>query len=171
MATRLTFTPKQFASYVMRLGKDFVPAAVRGTQSAALRIIPLMVQRTTDAIPTGPRGSTGAVNTGLYKRSWKSSPQAWGVTVYNAQPYSSIIDYGRRASPVSKEGQVALAKWAMRKLQLSESEAKSAAFAIARALRKRAIPARKVMSGALEQMNTLAMEEITHELEKALAHR
>jgi len=169
--TSLTFTPAQFASYVARLGRGFYPAAVRGVRAGALRVIPLMQERTMTAPPASERGSVGAVNYGVYKASWKSEPLMNGVSVWNAQPYSGVIELGRRPSPVSKAGVENLAKWAQRKLRLSPSEAKSAAFAIARKLAKRPLKARRVMTGAIDQMSDLMLAEINHELESELSHK
>lgn len=168
MPNAVTISTSQFVSYLKDLKDDFKPALKRGLVSGAQRCIPFMQARTDNAPKASDNGSTGAVNTGAYKAAWKSQATADGARVFNTRPYAGVIDDGRRASPVSKEGRRELEAWAKRKLHLSDSEAKSAAFAIARKLAKQPLRARRVMSGGIQEMTALVLKEVEHELEKAL---
>ena len=54
------------------------------------------------------------------------------VNIYNPAVYIEPTEYGRRASPISKEGRKSLELWVTRKLGKTLAEAKSIAFLIAR---------------------------------------
>ncbi len=158
-------TTKQFAKYMGQLGAQWRPALIRGTVAGAARTIPWLMQRTMMAPPASPRGMPGALNTGLYKAAWRSAPLPNGARVFNTQPYSSIIEYGRRPAHVGRAGIRNLEGWARRKLQLSAEEAKSAAWAIAKTLAKRKLEAREVLTGDEKGLIELVEKEILHELE------
>ena len=158
----------QWSDWMARLGTSFEPAMLRGVRAGALRCIPLLQKRTSYAPPASEGGSQGAVDTGLYKAAWKTTPLPNGARVFNDRPASPVIDYGRRPSPVSSEGRRNLTAWAKRKLKLSADEARAVAWAIAQTLKKRPLRARRVMSGAIKEMTKLVQEEITHELDLEL---
>jgi ribosomal protein L18 len=78
--------------------------------------------------------------TGKLRRDWKTEIE-WStenevkmvkVTISNPSVYAQVVDEGRRAAPVSKEGRKSLELWAMRKLKVTEKESKTVAFLIAR---------------------------------------
>lgn len=158
-------TTKQFAEYMGKLGASWRPAMLRGTLAGAARTIPWLMQRTALAPPASPRGTPGAVNLGLYKAAWRSAPLPNGARVFNTQPYSSIIERGRRPSHVGRSGIRNLEGWARRKLRLSAEEAKSAAWAIAKTLAKRKLQAREVLTGDEKGLVELVEKEILHELD------
>jgi hypothetical protein len=172
MAT-VTFnmTGPEWAAYMKRLGTRFFPAAIRGVQSGAMRCIGIMQTRTDFAPPASERGTTGAVNTGLYKAAWKTAPLSNGAQVFNAQPYSPVIDGGRRPAAVGRSGIVNLERWAHNKLKLTGDAAKAAAWAIAKTLEKRALRAREVMSGGIDEMTKAVHAELQHELDVELTRR
>ena len=60
----------------------------------------------------------------------------WGM-VGTPAIYGAAVEYGTKPHPVSKIGQEAILFWVTKKLGLSGKEAKSAAFCIARAIKKR----------------------------------
>ena len=168
MAKIIKMDPKQFANYLGDLGTRFNPAMQRGLQAGAQRCIPILQTATRSAPPASPRGSTGAFDTGIYLASWRASPVPNGALVHNFQPYSPVIETGRRASPVGRSGIRNLEAWAKRKLQLNPAEARNAAWAIAKTLEKRPLWARKVMDSSEPKMIDAVMDEITHELDLEL---
>jgi hypothetical protein len=159
---------KQWADYMSDLGERFEPAVMRGVRAGALRCIPRLQQRTSHAPPASPGGTSGALDTGLYKAAWKTGSLPNGASVFNDRPYAGVIDYGRRPAPVSRGGVRNLEAWAKRKLKLGQAQARAAAWAIAKKLEKRPLLARKVLSGDLDGLVKLVEEEILHELDVEL---
>lgn len=167
----VSLTPRQWEAWVITLGHRFMPAVQRGVLAGAYRTIPLLQTRTDQAPPASPNGVTGAVNSGRFRNSWRAVQIPAGARVYNFQPYGPVIEEGRRAKGVNRAGLHNLEIWARRRLQLDRGAARSAAFAIAKTLAKRPLLARKVMSGAIDKMTELVLDEITHELEAELKRK
>lgn len=139
-----------------RLGDDFMPAMRRGLLSGALRCIPILHESTREA---------DAFNTGRYLRAWRSGPTEHGARVYNGVPYAGVIESGRRRGkfpPIET-----IKRWAQRKLGLSRREAERAAFPIARAIARRGLRARHVMSSRKDAMIAAVREEVMRELHAA----
>lgn len=164
----IVLTPPQWVDWLKKLGNRYLPAAQRGVVAGAMRCLPLMQSRTDRAPPASLTGKPGAVNTGIFRNSWRASPVTNGARVHNLQPYGPVVEYGRRAKGVNRAGINNLQAWAKRKLQMSDSEARSAAFAIAKTLAKRPLLARKIMTGAIDKMTELVLAEVLHEMEVEL---
>ena len=174
MATvTLNMTPAEWAAYMLRLGRNYMPAALRGVRSGAMRCVGI-VQRRTDFAPpaSGYDGrAIGAVDTGAYKAAWQTTPLPNGAQLHNSRPYAAVIEHGRRPAPVGKAGIQNLEQWAHRKLKLSGDAATSAAYAIAKTLHERPLRERSVMTGGLDAMETAARDEVQRELEKELTRK
>jgi len=169
MPAQIVMNPAQWAAYMNRLGQSFMPAMLRGLQVGVQhRCRDHMIYRTSMAPPASDRGSPGAVNYGTYKAAWKSILTATGAILLNDMAYSGVIEFGRRASPVSRAGRVSLARWAQRKLGLSPEEAVAASYALAQSLAKRPLRGRRVMTDGLDEMTKMVVDEITHELDVEL---
>lgn len=168
MAVKVKIDAAQFADHMKKLAGRFYPAMLRGVEAGALRTIPHLQRRTREAPPASPSGTQGAFNLGLYHAGWRSAPLPNGARVFNVQPYSPIVEYGRRPSPVGRAGIRNLEGWARRKLKLPATEAKAAAWAIAKTLEKRELKAREVMTGDQAGMVELVEREIMHELDAEL---
>jgi len=139
------------------LGKRLMPAAMRGALRGALRAVSTMQRATTEE---------GVVNTGFYRMAWKSEALPDGARVYNAAKYAGVIEYGRRPGsfpPVS-----VIEHWAQRRLGLSKKEARAAAFPIARAIARRGIPGKRVLTGRRPQLDQDFLEEVRKELDLEL---
>jgi len=159
----------QWSRHMQQLGRRFMPAAERGAVSGALRCIPHLQKRT---------ALSRAVDTGLYKAAWKSSPIPGGARVFNSRPYSGIVEYGRRPAPVNRQGIRQLHTWAKRNLNLTDREAKRAAFAIARSMtptamggKGRKLRGRRVLTGDEMRLIAIVEEEILRELDRELARK
>ena len=168
MAT-VTISPAQYAQYMIGLGEKFMPTMIKGIRSGGMNCIPIMQRKTMTAPPASDNGTIGAVNYGTYKAAWKVRALSNGITIYNDIGYSGVIEFGRRPSPVGKAGIANLEKWAKRKMGLSDSESKSAAFAIARHLQKHPLHPRAVMTGGIDEMTEAIAKNIEHELNKVLS--
>lgn len=82
-----------------------------------------------------PVGATGSMRRGwVMDEEYRNTPQGRVVTVsiHNPLVYVEPTEYGRKASPVSKEGQKSIQQWVQRKLGKSPAESKSIAFLICR---------------------------------------
>jgi hypothetical protein len=159
---------REWADYLEELGQRFKPIVMLGIQSGTSRCVPLMQTRAMNAPPASTHGKPGAMDTGLYRAAWHSGPVRNGYRVYNMRPYAGVIDGGRRAKGVNKEGMRDLAAWAHRKLKLDEDAAKAAAWGIAKELSRRGLQPREVMSGGLDEMTKLVMEEVLTHLDVEL---
>lgn len=168
MSVRVRLTVKQFAAHLSRLGAGFQPAVVHALQSGALRAVPLLQQATAQAPPASDRGSVGAVNTGFYRTAWSARSRPDGAVIANAAPYAGVIEYGRRAGAKTPPAE-AIARWAQRKLGLSEEEARAAAFPIARAIARRGLRERRVLRSVLPDLPGILKEEIERALRELLA--
>jgi len=162
----VTLTMSQWNGWLAALGKDFVPAAKRGAVLAAARSVREMVSATDTAPPASPNGKPGAHNTGHYKRSWKSRAEEFGARVFNIAPYSGVIEHGRRKGKFPPTEPIA--RWAQRRMGLTRKEAQGAAFVIARAIARRGLKPRKVMTNLLPKVQRFLNEEVRAELSKAL---
>jgi len=160
----------EFPRYLRSLGARAKAAMQRGIVSGAARCVPLMVKRTDEAEPASDHGATGAVNTGNFRMRWRSRARQDGAEVFNDASYGPTIDKGRRVGR-RLPPTAAIRAWARRRLGLSESEAKKAAYPIARAIARRGLRARGVMSAvsAIEQMTRTVRDEVARELKTELS--
>jgi len=172
MSVGRTLSLKDFRGYIKKLGKNLVGhdgAVIRGIHSGLYRSIVVVQQATVDAYPASPNGSTGAVNTGAYRGAWQVETTKTGGRIWNSKAYSGVIEYGRRrgaARPPIREIEL----WAKRKLGLSGKALKSAAFAIANAIKKRGLAGRKVLTSPRTEsaITRAVMEEIRREVKAAI---
>jgi len=167
--TTVKLTLSELVPAYKNLAAGQFKAARRGAIRGALRAVSTLILATGKAGSANPghTGEGGAVNTGHYKRSWKHEALPDGARVYNLAPYASIIEHGRRPGkfpPISM-----IEKWAQRRLGLTPKEAKAAAFPIARAIAKRGLVGRKVMTNVLPKIEKDFLEEVEKELAKELA--
>lgn len=158
---------KDWPAHVAKLGDRARAALQRGIVSGAQRCIPIMQRRTESAAPASEHGQTGAFNTGNYRRHWKVRQVTRGVAVFNDAGYAGVIDGGRRPGTMPNLG--AIEAWARRRLGLSEKESKRAAYPIARAIKRRGLRPRKVLSGATQELADIIQREIRRELDAELA--
>ena len=153
--------------YLGILGQRAHAAAERGILAGAQRCVQVMQRRTETAVPASANGSEGAINTGGYRRQWRVAKIARGARLYNENPAASTIEGGRRAGgrmPPLRE----VERWARRRMGLSADEARRAAYPIARAIARRGLRPRRVMTGALREMAGIVTAEAQHELQRAL---
>lgn len=158
---------KQWPAFLKKLGLRAHDARMRGVLSGAQRGVQLMQRRTETAVPASARGGVGAFNTGNYRGRWRSRPLSNGAMIYNDSNYAGIIDEGRRVGgrmvPL-----IVIQRWAQRRLQMSVKEAKRAAWPMAKAIQKRGLRPRRVMSGAIDQLKQIMRDEIARELRAEL---
>lgn len=122
--------------------------------SAAMRIRGEVVRRSQTL--KSDKGFPG-FNTGYFARGWKvdkvveSSVLDSYIRIFNSTPYAGVLEYGRRAGvrPPSN----ALIPWVRRKLRVDAKRAPGVAFAVARAIGKRAIAGRHYISDPAFQRN------------------
>ena len=164
----------QIAALMERLGDKAHEAASKGVLSAANRARTIMERAVLRAPPASAKGTQGATNTRHYLRSWKARREIQngnlGLLVYTAgAPYAGVIEYGRHVG--AKEPPIEpIARWAQRKLGLPYAEARKAAFAISRSIKRRGLRPRKVLTGPDTQKELIEafQSEILFELIEAV---
>jgi hypothetical protein len=160
---------KELAPQFRKLAKQMPDAARRGALVGALRARALLIKATGLAPPANQDsvGVGGAVNTGFYRNSWKAEATPDGAHVFNDAKYAGVIEYGRRKN--SRFPPVAVIQnWAMRRMGLSAKEAKRAAFPIARAIAKRGLLARRVLTDSVDTITEFFIEAVEKSLKAAL---
>jgi hypothetical protein len=161
-----------FRQYVRRLKGKLVGhegAVVRGIHSGCMRAIGVIQFSVDHAFPASPRGASGAVDTGGYKRRWQFELLPSGGRVFNDHPAADVIEKGRR--PNRKRPPIQAIKiWAQRRLGLSSAEADKAKYPIAMAIAKRGLTGRRVLTNpaTTDKITRIVMEEIMSEVRAAL---
>lgn len=166
----LVLNAAEFVRYHQQLAERFYPAALRGVHSGAARAIAqVLVPNTRTAPPANPAGvgSGGAVNTGQFLRGWRWKPIDRGAALFNIASHAPFVDGGRNADRKPPPLR-AIVLWAIRRLGLSEAEAKRAAFPIARAISRRGLIGRNILKGGTEEIMRLVTLEVAHELEREM---
>lgn len=164
---------KDFAKYLAKLrtqlnGAD--GAIVRGIHSGVMRALPVVQQAVDNAPPASPNGGVGAFDTGDYKRRWAFYLTSSGGGLRNSHPAADVIERGRRRNrampPVG-----AIKAWSKRRLGLSEKEAETAKFAIAKAIAKRGLQGRRVLTSknTTSEVTRVVMLEVRASVKAALA--
>lgn len=150
-------TANEVGKVINRIGRALQKRALeRGTKAFLLRAKPMIVKATDAA---------GAVDTANYRRRWKTSmAQRNGrpaAVISNDAPYAGVIEYGRRAGAKAPPRDV-LVPWVRRKLGVPTKEAKSVAFLIARAIKRRGLKPRHVLTAEpqIELFEATYREEI-----------
>lgn len=168
----IKMNPAEYALYIRRLGPAFKAAALRGTQRTALRAVADLQQETSLAPPANPQqvGAGGAVNTGNFKRSWRWSKLPDGAAVYNMAPYAGVIEYGRRPGSQMPPTRP-IAQWIQRRLGKNAKEAQGMAFAVAKAIGKRGLLGRKILTRYIPALQGNFRTETLAELNAALGRR
>lgn len=170
MAT-IVLDAKEFAKYHKTLSTGFERAALRGLRSGAARAVAYLVQRTRNAPSADPggKGTGGAVNTGEFIRAWRVMNMAEGARIMNERPYSWIIEKGRRAGATAPP-QAPIIRWAQLRLGKTRKEAKALAYVIARAIKRRGLLGRFILTAdeAKTMILKLVREETVRELERAI---
>jgi hypothetical protein len=159
---------KGLEKHYKALGQSFKHEARKGIVSGALRALPLLHTRARTAKPASPKGQVGAFNTGDYARGWKSEPTPTGALVFNLMPYSGVIEFGRRRG-ARPPPLAPIAHWLQRRAGLSKSEAEGAAFPVSKAIGKRGLRARRVLTGARKEITRFIHEEIRRALDRAMS--
>ena len=94
----------------------------------------------------------GIADTGGYQEGFQVSVLGGRVVVRNTHPAAGVIELGAAPHPVSIEGQEMIRGWCVRKLGLSEKEARNAAFLICRKIREFGQEPKYVVRDSLPQL-------------------
>lgn len=160
----------QWKWYHARLKGRCHEAGLRGARAAGLRVVALMVKRTREAEPASDHGAVGAVNTGALARSWRSVPNADGTRIVNLQPYWAVVEYGRRPNSTPPP-RAPIEAWLRRRLKLKPAAARSAAYVVARAIGRRGLRGRRILThpAVTAQIEAILHDEIRRALRQAIA--
>lgn len=145
----IKLNPSQYAGWIDRMAADFPQVMRSAVVSGAMAALPELHLATDKSPPPSGVGNDGAMDRGRYKRSWKAGQHPEGAWIYNDAPYAAVIEHGRR--PGARRPPVkALIAWCKRKAKADDPAAM--AYLLARAIGRRGIKSRNVMSGALPQI-------------------
>ena len=107
---------------------------------------------------------------GKMYRGWTAEAiSALALRVYNKEPHTVFVEGGRTAG-ATQPPSTAILQWVRRHMNVSSpKEARSIAFLIARAIGRRGIPARPVMTGpgALKEMAEVMQKALGEQAAKA----
>lgn len=94
----------------------------------------------------------GSVDTGRMLTSANINRNFLEKEIVYPMPYSAYIEYGTDPHFMGRAGIEALTGWAKRKLSLSDKEAESAAWGIAKNIEKRGMPAKPFLRPAISEL-------------------
>lgn len=165
MATHLRVSfaqlPGVFQQYGRNARAEVVPAVGRLAKQAGL----IINSATRTAKPASKNGGIGAVNYGDFIRAWRADPVTlggrYGVLVSNNSDKKALtIEYGG-TWPNKAPPKAAIAHWAVRKFGIPYEQAERIAFPIARAIKRRGLRPRKVLTGKdTEKSFVMAMRQV-----------
>lgn len=162
-----TWQLKDLKEFLRKLPRELNEAAVRGIRAGAQRAIAIAVAAGDAALPASEHGGKGAFDTGEYRRSWKVHNIEGGADLNNVSRQAPIIELGRRPGRRPPPVKV-IERYAVRKLGLSDKEAKLAAYPMAMAIAKRGLRARHVLRLALGDIAKVVLAEVNREVSVAL---
>jgi hypothetical protein len=170
--TTIRLSLKDFPASYRQLGPRLNEAALRGAMRGAHHAVATLQRATSAAGPANPQGvgTGGAVNTGHYKRAWKAERLSDGARVYNVAPYASVIEHGRRAGTKMPPKEV-ITRWIQRRLGKPLKEARAMAFVVQRAIAKRGLVGRKVMTNAQFDIMQDFYQDLVAELDREMARQ
>lgn len=172
--TVLRMNAQEFARYHRRLAEQFKPTLLKGIRSGAQRAIAYLQTQTRLAPPANPKGigTGGAVNTGRFLGGWRSKAIPEGAVITNDRPYGPIVERGRRQGAKMPPAADIIA-WIQRRLGKSREEAIALRFVISRAISRRGLLGRFIMTSntAQAEIAKLVQAEMAHELEHAQGER
>ena len=151
-------SPAQMGKLAAGLGQRANAVAQDSLAKAAKSAVKLARERTQDA---------GAVAFGKMFNGWQANVKTdHTALITNTQPYAVYVDRGRRAGsrmpPVE-----ALIPWVRQVLQPTESRTRAVAFVVAKAIARRGIAARPIVSDAKfrDAVDDLLSKELDSRLE------
>lgn len=130
----------------IQLNQDRHLRVVRAVQVVARTVGIRLIQEEIDATTPVP------VDRGTYRRSWATADLPDGVQLYNPTIQASIIEKGRRPGARRPPAQ-AIINWVKRKgIAQGDAAARGIAFAIAKKIGERGIPAKHVLERAMRRL-------------------
>ena len=102
--------------------------------------------------PNIPRGATGGYKSSIFYKVEGSGPNITGRVGSNIRspfPYPLVVEYGRKAGKMPPSS--ALERWVHLVLKVPTDRAKGVAFLVARAIGKRGIKARPILTNAYKK--------------------
>ncbi len=158
MGTTTTINARQLAPKLLEAAEKH-RGAIKTAAIAAARKFQALLMRRCDEL--------GITDQGTLKSSWRAEKTAEGAIVYSDCPYAGIVEMGARPHPVSKEGQDAIALWAIRKLGVDPDKAASVAFLICRKIAREGQAPKYLVAGVLDQAGVYFIQELTRVIKEA----
>lgn len=144
--------PKELADLLRADHGGRLDATREGMRRGAVRGVGMLKDRARAA---------GKVVTGQYVGGWRTVENGQGLLDgLDDAPHAGIVELGARPHKVSAEGIEAITRWAMLKLHLPESEARSAAYAIAKRIGERGQKGTYIVRDNLDRLADMARDEV-----------
>lgn len=153
MSIEIKIAPDELASALRKEGMRIREAVIKAAKAAALRLKAYLVRQT---------DKLGITYQGVYKGGFRATDNS----VVNTAPHAGLVELGARPHKVSKEGRESIKKWAMIKLGLSEAEAESASWGIAKTIEMVGQEGYYVMRDAVPMAVKFYKDELTRILQK-----
>lgn len=150
----ISIKPSQLAGALRAEARHVRGAIKTGAMRAANRGKGVLVERTKEADKVG---------LGQYIRSFEALRGTSSTTLamlVNTAPMAGVIELGARPHPVSDEGREAIARWAIRKLGVSEEEAKAIANGVAWKLRHKGQKGTYIFKNAQAELTKIFAHEV-----------
>lgn len=152
MTAAITIDPKKLGRVLRGEARFVGKVMVTGARAAANRGVGHLVNATQEA---------GKVYLSQFVNSFRVSRDSRGVVLYNGAPHAGIIEEGARPHPVSQEGQEAIKRWAMRRLNVDEQKATAIMRGIVAKLRTRGQKGTFLFRNAQPALTRYYADEVT----------
>lgn len=157
MGTSYTIRAEDLYRDTRRIDAE-VRAGIEKAQLAAAReTLALFRERTRLAPPASAHGEIGAVAFGKFLNGWRIVNRGRQVILSNVARHAINVEDGRRKG-AKRPPLRALVPWVELKLGLSGAEARSAAFLIARAIGRRGLRPRRILTAPSVQRSLMAIQ-------------
>ena len=145
-----TLSYDQYAQHMASLPRKMQRAVKMSLYSSALQGVALVRESARQK---------GVLDQGHYIRAWQAGKTQLGAELFNTEPYSDVIELGRR--PGSFPPVDPLVGWVERNLSIGPGESvEQVAFLVARAIYRRGLPARHVLTDIVPKLAKIATDAV-----------
>jgi hypothetical protein len=151
-----TIQLRDLSGALRQAGEHAPQAFLRASLSAARRIQAAIVAEI---------DRRGITDLGALKASYRAHQTGDGAIVDSDCPYAGVVELGARPHPIGKAVRERIAAWGVRKLGLSESDAKRMAFFVGKKLATEGQKPTYVVRGVTKSAGAWLAEAMKYELE------
>ena len=150
------------------LGRELKQIIKQNDEKLAKEGVKILRRMTRAARPANPSGVGGPpIFSGRFFRGWKVVRKGQLIMTTTEAPYASVIESGRRRGRPQPPTD-ALVPWVIRRLGVSARRARSVAFLVARAIRRRGLLGRHIARDSLPKIRMMHKLALMADLDRAL---